>query len=674
MPWTVDDVERHNQGLSDEQKRQWVAVANSARKKCMDEGGESAQCDASAIRQANGVVKSNQMESYRRLAPNYTVREELLQGRTHLVVPVVMMTQGVHAGSHGPILHLSDELGRFPAAWDGIPVCIGHPKDGDFNISANQPRVLDEWMVGRVFNTHMDGQKLRAEAWLDKDLLGSMSPQAMAHISKGLPIDVSVGVFTEDEMSSGDHLGEHYEAVARNHRPDHLALLPGATGACSWADGCGVRANQKELAMSKKNIQVNVGRLKYDGTESTAWNAPSLQDFGMGSDWAGMGQPDRAKIAAHFLIGTGQSESFSDLKLPVVNPKSGKLNEHALRACISGRGAQVSASPREKMAARRMAYGLLNKEFGADLAIPDTLELEGQLTEVLVQELAKEGILLEVNELSHQDISGQIQAKLDRMDDDTKFHFLKDVFNDHFIYRVEPRGNSNQISAGPDGSSNLFKRDYTAAADGTVEFTGEAIPVIKRVSYDPIQRGGVQNMSKPCCKEKVEMLIQTGLYTESDRDRLLAMEEADIDILSASAERAQAQVNEQKTKVETLQANAAAQGQTRDQAIQTLKDDLKDKDKFLALAPPEIQATLKHGLNLYEAEKTRKISHILANTVEGVYTKEGLEAMDSSALDALARAIKAPDDYSGLAPTNPVSQVGPTGYEDNAVYPPEVQG
>jgi len=34
-----------------------------------------------------------------------------------------------------------------------------------------------------------------------------------------------------------------YNEAAKNLRPDHLALLPGGTGACSWDASCGIRAN-----------------------------------------------------------------------------------------------------------------------------------------------------------------------------------------------------------------------------------------------------------------------------------------------------------------------------------------------------------------------------------------------------------------------------------------------
>ena len=54
MPWTVEDVDKHKKGLTDKQKEQWVAVANSALERCEEKGGSD--CEASAIKQANSVV------------------------------------------------------------------------------------------------------------------------------------------------------------------------------------------------------------------------------------------------------------------------------------------------------------------------------------------------------------------------------------------------------------------------------------------------------------------------------------------------------------------------------------------------------------------------------------------------------------------------------------------
>jgi hypothetical protein len=247
MPWTVKDVDEHKKGLTDKQKKQWIAVANSALKSCMDKGGEESKCAASAIRQANGAVGSNQLQiNFKN--ESYEVREETYKNKTYLVVPVTMMVEGVHAGSHGALLHTIEDLGKFPASWDGRPIVINHPQDTEGNfISANSPDVLKTSQVGRVYNTVVNGSKLQSEAWLDKNKLELISPKVLNQINENIPIEVSVGVFTEDEEleTEGDWNGEMYSSIARNHRPDHLAILSSGMGACSIEDGCGIRANKK---------------------------------------------------------------------------------------------------------------------------------------------------------------------------------------------------------------------------------------------------------------------------------------------------------------------------------------------------------------------------------------------------------------------------------------------
>jgi len=267
MPWTVEDVEQFKKGLSKHQKERWVRVANSVLKKCMDDGGTDKKCAPIAIKQANGVV--NNMEKiiiYKSQTAEYAIETRRFENKKHIVVPVVMMVEGVHHGSHGPLLHLVDELSKFPACWDGIPVMIYHPQIEGKGVPANSPEMLEQ-SVGRVFNTHMEDGKLKAEVWLDEQRLLAISPVALAYIQEGKPLDVSVGVFTDEEKAEGVYTNEsneeeQYIAIARNYRPDHLALLPGQQGACSWMDGCGVRTNSDSSAVdegiSPISITVNV--------------------------------------------------------------------------------------------------------------------------------------------------------------------------------------------------------------------------------------------------------------------------------------------------------------------------------------------------------------------------------------------------------------------------------
>lgn len=182
------------------------------------------------------------------LVDNYQTRLAPLQGRDHLVVPVIMMVEGVHNGSRGPMLYTAEDLGQFVESWDGIPVVVNHPNEGQ---SANDPELSGQ-IVGRIHNTHMEGDKLKAEAWIDVDNLKGVSSDTLDHIQEQRPLDVSVGVYSEEDETEGDWNGEHYRAIARNYRPDHLALLPNASGACSWDDGCGIRNSKIENKLKTK--------------------------------------------------------------------------------------------------------------------------------------------------------------------------------------------------------------------------------------------------------------------------------------------------------------------------------------------------------------------------------------------------------------------------------------
>jgi len=199
--------------------------------------------------------EKQQMDVYFQTTTAYTVRKEIFDGKDYLVVPVIMMVEGVHHGSHGAVLHTAEELGKFPASWDGIPVTLGHPKvDGQY-VSANTPEILKDWAIGTIFNTRMDGKDLKAEAWIDETKLIAFSPKTATRINNGEIIEVSIGVFSDEDIIEGFYGIEQYSAIAKNHRPNHLALLPDEVGACSIMDGCGLRVNKK--GGTKMEIIVN---------------------------------------------------------------------------------------------------------------------------------------------------------------------------------------------------------------------------------------------------------------------------------------------------------------------------------------------------------------------------------------------------------------------------------
>jgi Uncharacterized protein conserved in bacteria (DUF2213) len=172
-------------------------------------------------------------------------RTEILEGRPHLVVPVVMGVVGVWDGSRGPLMYTADDLRSSVPLWNGKPVCVFHPSM-ETDYSAGHPQVFNRQRVGTVFNARFDSsaKALKAEAWLDPDRLRRVDPAVLSAVQAGRVMEVSTGLFTENESAQGNYKGSQYIAIARNHRPDHLAILPEGTGACSIAQGAGLCRNR----------------------------------------------------------------------------------------------------------------------------------------------------------------------------------------------------------------------------------------------------------------------------------------------------------------------------------------------------------------------------------------------------------------------------------------------
>lgn len=177
------------------------------------------------------------------------VRQESLEGRDYTVVPMVMLTEGVHAGSNGPLYYPAAELAKTPAVWNHKPVVVYHPTMNGQGISACEPAVISRRKVGIILNTkYVPGKKgqpgkLKAEAWLENSRMKLIDERVATAVANKAMMEVSTGLFTDNEQTTGKFGKEIYSSIARNYRPDHLAILPDEKGACSIADGAGLMRN-----------------------------------------------------------------------------------------------------------------------------------------------------------------------------------------------------------------------------------------------------------------------------------------------------------------------------------------------------------------------------------------------------------------------------------------------
>ncbi len=178
-------------------------------------------------------------------ADTEAIRSDTFMGDEHMVVPVVALVEGVlhPSNSSAPELALASEFGRHPEGWNGRPIVLDHPSINGLKVSANQPKVLQEESFGSLFNTQLDGTKLKSEIWINLarvEELGDDVKNAIEALQSGELTEISTGLFVDVEQRKGTFNGKAFEGIWRNVTPDHLAILPaGVVGACSVEGGCG---------------------------------------------------------------------------------------------------------------------------------------------------------------------------------------------------------------------------------------------------------------------------------------------------------------------------------------------------------------------------------------------------------------------------------------------------
>lgn len=200
-------------------------------------------------------------------------RQVILNGAEYLVAPLTMIVEGVLNGSDGPLYYPAEELSKNPTVWNGVWMVLNHPKKDGKYISASEEGVIDEFGLGTVQNAVFveDGAKLVAEGWFEVERVRRIRPSLLNQIRNGGKTELSTGLAAKKEKakSGATFNGTPYTKIARDFRPDHLAILPDTTGACSLEDGCGVNneASHEEL----RSLLVEALRSRFTQDQDWAW-------------------------------------------------------------------------------------------------------------------------------------------------------------------------------------------------------------------------------------------------------------------------------------------------------------------------------------------------------------------------------------------------------------------
>lgn len=175
------------------------------------------------------------------------VRREIVNGKEFLVAPLTLIVPGVLNGSQGPLYYPPEEIARNYEDWNGVPMVVQHPTRNGIPVSGRTPQAMGSQEIGRVYSAKIGTEaRLQAEGWFDVEATDRVDPSITPRLRKGEPIELSTGLYTTNIPNRGQYRGTVYTHIAKNYKPDHLAILPDRTGACSLRDGCGVLVNEEE--------------------------------------------------------------------------------------------------------------------------------------------------------------------------------------------------------------------------------------------------------------------------------------------------------------------------------------------------------------------------------------------------------------------------------------------
>ncbi len=180
---------------------------------------------------------------------NQKARTAFLGGKEYYVAPMTLIVPGVLIGNKGPIYYPPEEVSSNPGKWNLVPIVVNHPSDPQGNfLSAKDPEVMARHGIGFIKDTVYNG-KLTTEGWFDKQATKRVDSRILLHLTRGNPIELSTGIagLRGEQHEEKVHNGVSYKVTARDIIPDHVAVLPDESGACSIKDGCGVLVNKEKV-------------------------------------------------------------------------------------------------------------------------------------------------------------------------------------------------------------------------------------------------------------------------------------------------------------------------------------------------------------------------------------------------------------------------------------------
>lgn len=189
----------------------------------------------------DGTVNKGIVINHKQELSNYKVENRVFKNKNYLIVPTIMIVEGVLNDIYYP----KGEMAYSEKDWDACPVVLNHPSDG---FTAKRVEVLEQFGLGTLFGTKFEINEkgkgiLKSNVWFDEDVLKKQTPNLYSRVLNGETIEVSTGLRLNLIYADTEFNGTKFTWLSSNYVPDHLAILPEDIGACSCKDGCGLRLN-----------------------------------------------------------------------------------------------------------------------------------------------------------------------------------------------------------------------------------------------------------------------------------------------------------------------------------------------------------------------------------------------------------------------------------------------
>lgn len=252
---------------------------------------------------------------------------------------------------------------------------------------------------------------------------------------------------------------------------------------------------------------------------------------------------------------------------------------------------------------------------------------------------------LMTNELSHSKLREQLISIVNDMDKPEAMHFLREVFNSHFIFeKIEENGRK------------LFTQKFSINKDDDIKVKGNSAEVKERIEFILVDNINTNKEDVMKREELVKALIESEEtpYDVEDTELLTDMGEEKFDKLVKFTNCKCKELNEEKEKKKetpTPTENKNEEEEEEEKVTNKKKEEKPTDEELLNNLSPGMKASIDRNKQKYEEEKTFLINSLIKNP-RNTFKKEVLEKKEVEELESLCSLAKIPVYLGNNAPDN----------------------